>query len=106
MTIRQGKAHESGGKAGTNPQYHYTINDHLGNTRLVYSDLNGNGRIENATEILQENHYYPFGMKMKGAWMGDEDEYRYKYNGIEEVDDYVGSGAWAVVAGGSEGGGG
>ena len=73
---------------GTNPQYHYTINDHLGNTRLVYSDFNGNGKIENATEIVQENHYYPFGMKMKGAWMGEENALRYKYNGIEEVDDF------------------
>ena len=73
---------------GANPQYHYTINDHLGNTRLVYSDFNGDGKIRNATEIVQENHYYPFGMKMKGPWMGDENEYRYKYNGIEEVDDF------------------
>jgi len=25
---------------------------------------------------------------MKGPWMGDENEFRYKYNGIEEVDDF------------------
>jgi len=25
---------------------------------------------------------------MKGPWMGDENAYRYKYNGIEEVDDF------------------
>ena len=25
---------------------------------------------------------------MKGAWMGDENAYRYKYNGIEEIDDF------------------
>ena len=73
---------------GANPQYHYTINDHLGNTRLVYCDFNENGEIEDATEIVQENHYYPFGLKMKGPWMGDENAYRYKYNGIEEVDDF------------------
>ena len=72
----------------TPARYYYTINDHLGNTRLVYSDINENGKIEDETEILQENHYYPFGMKMKGAWMGDENAYRYKYNGIEEIDDF------------------
>ena len=54
------------------PEYHYAITDHLGNTRLVYYDKNLNGKIESASQIVQENHYYPFGLKMKGAWTGDE----------------------------------
>jgi len=73
---------------GTNPEYHYTIQDHLGNTRLVYCDKNQNGKIENTNEIIQENHYYPFGMAMKGVWMGDENNYKYKYNGIEQNDNF------------------
>ena len=73
---------------GTNPEYHYTIQDHLGNTRLIYSDKNQNGKIESNTEIIQENHYYPFGLTMKGAWMGNENNYKYKYNGIEQVDNF------------------
>src|SRR5690606_22418430 len=40
--------------------------DHLGNVRLSYADINGNGTIEPATEILEENNYYPFGLKHKG----------------------------------------
>jgi len=69
---------------GANPEYHYVIADHLGNTRLIYTDKNQNGKIESNSEIIQENHYYPFGLTMKGVWMGDENNFRYKYNGIEQ----------------------
>ncbi len=37
----------------------------MGNIRLSYSDLNGNGLV-NASEIIEENNYYPFGMKQRG----------------------------------------
>ena len=46
--------------------YVYQYKDHLGNIRLSYADVNGNGTIEPATEILEENNYYPFGLKHKG----------------------------------------
>src|SRR5690606_34279407 len=46
--------------------YAYQYKDHLGNVRLSYADINGNGTIEPATEILEENNYYPFGLKHKG----------------------------------------
>src|SRR5690554_7252519 len=46
--------------------YVYQYKDHLGNVRLSYADVNGNGTIESATEILEENNYYPFGLKHKG----------------------------------------
>lgn len=39
--------------------------DHLGNIRLRYSDLNDNGVID-ANEILEENNYYPFGLRHEG----------------------------------------
>ncbi len=48
--------------------YQYTITDHLGNARVSFADLNNNGIIEVAsspggyTEIVQENHYYPFAL--------------------------------------------
>ena len=72
----------------------YALKDHLGNTRLLYSDLDGDGRPEVPDEIIQENHYYPFGMRMEGPWMrhtspsGGQggDSYAYQYNGIEHVD--------------------
>ena len=47
-------------------QYVYQYKDHLGNIRLSYSDLDGNGSIDTGSEILEENNYYPFGMKHKG----------------------------------------
>ena len=42
----------------------YVLKDHLGNTRVMFSDLNEDGLVD-ATEILQENHYYPFGLKLE-----------------------------------------
>lgn len=46
-------------------KYVYQFKDHLGNIRLSYSDSNGNGSV-NSSEILEENNYYPFGLKHKG----------------------------------------
>ena len=72
---------------GSNPRYEYMMRDYLGNTRLLYSDLDGDSQIETPEEILWEGHYYPYGMEMKGPWMDKpEQESNYKYNGIEKVD--------------------
>ncbi|MEZ4995311.1 MAG: RHS repeat-associated core domain-containing protein [Saprospiraceae bacterium] len=70
-------------------RYEYSLTDHLGNTRLMFSDKNGNGVVDmsddpETTEVLQENHYYPFGMQMKGSWMDNPGrESKYTYNGKE-----------------------
>jgi RHS repeat-associated protein len=75
---------------GNTERYDYALTDHLGNTRLLYSDLNNNGVPEVPNEIIQEEHYYPFGMKMTGPWMGAAAgaTTAYQYNGIEHVDDF------------------
>lgn len=57
--------------------YFYYLRDHLSNTRLIVQDANSNGSLD-TTEIVQENHYYPFGMQMQGDWMGSNvDNYTY-----------------------------
>ena len=58
--------------SGATPTYHYYIQDHQGNNRVVF---NQNGIIE------QTNHYYPFGMTF-GEGIDNSDN-RYKYNGKE-----------------------
>jgi RHS repeat-associated protein len=76
---------------GFRPEYWHT--DHLGNVRLAFSDVNNNGRIEieddpgtpeDDTEVMQENHYYPFGMNQMGPWYEVvAPENKYQYNGKE-----------------------
>ena len=58
--------------SGTTPTYHYYIQDHLGNNRVVF---NQSGTVE------QANHYYPFGMTF-GEGLDNSDN-RYKYNDKE-----------------------
>ncbi|MEP3445852.1 MAG: RHS repeat-associated core domain-containing protein, partial [Flavobacteriaceae bacterium] len=51
---------------GSGWRYVYDYTDHLGTVRLSYSDLDGNGTIDAASEILQERNTYPFGLVQKG----------------------------------------
>ena len=52
--------------------YYFYLTDHLGNNREV---------VDATGEIVQENHYYPFGGLMGESIDGDAQ--RYKYNGKE-----------------------
>ena len=54
------------------PVYHYYLQDHLGNNRVVVKQ---DGTVE------QVNHYYPYGGVMGESTSGDVQ--RYKYNGKE-----------------------
>jgi len=47
-------------------KYRYHYRDHLGNTRIKFTDLNKSGSIEAGDEILEESNYYPFGLKHRG----------------------------------------
>lgn len=62
-----------------NNKYIYSYTDHLGNVRLSYSK-NANG----SAEVLEENNFYPFGLKHEGynAQIGNP-SYTYQYNGKE-----------------------
>jgi RHS repeat-associated protein len=70
---------------GTTWQYEYTLKDHLGNSRVTFADLDNNGTINPLAEILQENHYYPFGMNQEGKWASTPN--KYQYNGKELNED-------------------
>ncbi len=74
-------------KEGSTYRHVFTFTDHLGNIRLKYCDLNQNGSIE-TNEILEENHYYPFGLKHEG-YNGDVSVLanRYRYNQKEWQDE-------------------
>ncbi|MDC6384634.1 polymorphic toxin type 8 domain-containing protein [Muricauda sp. SK9] len=73
--------------------YVYQYKDHLGNVRLSYSDGNGDGDIDvtadpMTTEIIEENNYYPFGLKHKGynegtSALGNDVAQKLKFGGKE-----------------------
>src|SRR5690606_25789193 len=69
--------------------YHYIYRDHLGNNRLVYADLDGNGIINPATEIVEESNYYPFGLKHEGYNEVPGDGYKYKFLNKEYEDSFA-----------------
>uniref|UniRef100_UPI0026306E6C RHS repeat domain-containing protein n=2 Tax=uncultured Psychroserpens sp. TaxID=255436 RepID=UPI0026306E6C len=68
--------------------YVYQYKDHLGNIRLSYSDTDGSNSINPNLEIVEENNYYPFGLKHKGynntvSANSNSQASKYKYNGKE-----------------------
>jgi RHS repeat-associated protein len=66
----------------------------LGNARISFTDKNLNGKIDvdNTTnsEILQENHYYAFGMAHEGTWFMNDavKDNSYQYTGKEMNGDF------------------
>jgi len=75
--------------------YVFQYKDHLGNVRLSYRDSNNNNTVD-ATEIIEEANYYPFGMQHQGynsnvtfTSLGQ----KIKYNG-KELQDELGLGVY------------
>ena len=64
--------------------YVFNFTDHLGNIRLSYQDIDKNGSISSVDEILDENNYYPFGLRHEINGAGT---YKYKYQGQERQDE-------------------
>jgi RHS repeat-associated protein len=67
---------------GYNYVYNYT--DHLGNIRLSYTDDSSFG-----LQVIEENNYYPFGLKHNGYnnISPPNNVYKYKYGGNELQDE-------------------
>ena len=68
--------------SANNYSYVFNYTDHLGNIRLSYSDADKNGTIA-TTEIIEENNYYPFGLKHSGYNEYPATSNKYKYNSKE-----------------------
>ncbi|WP_409416741.1 DUF6443 domain-containing protein [Flavobacterium sp. PS2] len=64
--------------------YVYNYTDHLGNVRLSYAQ----NPLTKKVEILEENNYYPFGLKHQGYnTLNNQLGYKYKYNSRELQDE-------------------
>ena len=74
-------------KSGSDYKYMYLYVDHLGNNRVGYSDVNGNGIIE-SSELTSNYDYYPFGGIHSGAYVDAlASGYKYTFQGKEYQDE-------------------
>jgi RHS repeat-associated protein len=67
-------------------RYEYQYTDNTGNVVMAFTDLDANGAINPATEIIQESNYYSFGMRMEGLANANTGS-KYKFGGKELNDD-------------------
>ena len=69
----------------------YQYRDHLENIRVSYTDGNGDGTITQ-DELIEENTYYPFGLRLRGVndgigALGNSVAQRWKFGGKELQDE-------------------
>ncbi|MBX7151962.1 fibronectin type III domain-containing protein [bacterium] len=69
--------------AGGSLQYQYNLSDQLNNTRVLFADNNSDG----FADVVEEFHYYAFGMKIEGLSTLNPDN-KFMYNGKELVDNF------------------
>jgi RHS repeat-associated protein len=72
FTTSEGYYNITGNSSGNiTGDYVFQYKDHLGNVRLSYTDRNNDGDLDvttdpNNNELIEEDNYYPFGLKHKG----------------------------------------
>ncbi|MBX7243655.1 MAG: RHS repeat-associated core domain-containing protein, partial [Bacteroidia bacterium] len=69
------------GKVQKTFRYEYYLKDHLGNIRFLFTDTDTDG----VPEILQEDAYDPWGIRLAGLSYTQGEKNRYLYNGKEQV---------------------
>jgi len=68
-----------------NNRHEYNLRDHLGNTRICFTDSDNDG----VPEILQQTTYYPFGLPIQElSTTFDGEGNNYQYNGKELNEDF------------------
>ncbi|MEM7367556.1 MAG: DUF6443 domain-containing protein [Bacteroidota bacterium] len=76
---------------GTEIIYEGFLSDHLSNNRIVFADLDGDNWVDPDLakgEVLQINHYYPFGMRMATEQsIISPHSNQYLFNGKEQQDE-------------------
>jgi len=70
-------------------QWQYVLKDHLGNQRVLFTDKNGDGFLqqstdENSNEVLALRNYSAFGLELGGSHQNVNYQNPYKYTGKEE----------------------
>lgn len=80
----EGRIVNSGTNAAPVWKWEYNLTDHLGNVRAVVTP----GAQAGYADVLQENSYYPFGMKMSELCSSPETNNKILYNGKELQDDF------------------
>lgn len=75
--------HEEGRIA--NGKYEYNYTDHLGNLRLSFRDSTTAGA---PPVVIQENHYSPFGLSLKGVDFQNTAPDNYKFSQNEQQNDF------------------
>ena len=63
-------------------QYEYFLKDHLGTVRVIFGDRDDDGE----AEILQERHFYPYGMQMGEMSYISSLDNKYLFQGKEQLD--------------------
>jgi len=63
-------------------KFEWDVSDHLGNLRMVFSDINNDGSIDHNSEVIQRTDYYPYGMRRSHTEASSLYN-TYQYNGID-----------------------